>query len=149
MEVKQTAGVEQIIEKYEQEGYRGPLIQVLLEVQKEHNWLPKEELEKISEKMKVPLTEVYRVASFYKALSLTRKGQHLVSVCLGTACHVRGGQKIADKVSEVLDIKAGETTGDGKFSFSTVNCLGCCALHFLPLSIFEVSFEVAPDRVIR
>ena len=118
--------VDQIIHKYTAE--EGTLIQILLDVQREYNWLPKDILKQISERLEVPVTHIYRVASFYKAMSLTPRGYHLVSVCLGTACHVRGGPKILDKVEEVLNIKAGETTEDMNFTLQRVNCLGCCAL---------------------
>jgi NADH-quinone oxidoreductase subunit E len=118
--------VDQIVDRYATED--GALIQVLLDVQREYKWLPKEALIRISERLEIPVTHMYRVASFYKAMSLTPIGQHLVSVCLGTACHVRGGPKILDKAEQVLGIKAGETTPDQKFTLQRVNCLGCCAL---------------------
>ena len=118
--------VDQIIDRYTAE--EGTLIQILLDLQREYNWLSKDILKRISERLEIPVTHIYRVASFYKAMSLTPRGYHLVSVCLGTACHVRGGPKILDKVEEVLSIKAGETTEDMNFTLLRVNCLGCCAL---------------------
>jgi NADH-quinone oxidoreductase subunit E len=118
--------VDQIIDKYG--GEEGILIQVLLDVQREFNWIPKDVIKLISERLQVPISQIYRVASFYKAMSLTPIGRHLVQVCLGTACHVRGGPKVLDKAEEILDIKPGETTKDMKFSLQRVNCLGCCAL---------------------
>lgn len=118
--------VDQIIDRYVNED--GALIQILLDVQREYNWLPKEALTQISERLEIPVSHMYRVASFYKAMSLTPVGRHLVSVCLGTACHVRGGPKILDKAEQVLGIKDGETTPDQKFTLQRVNCLGCCAL---------------------
>ncbi len=118
--------VDQIVDRYATED--GALIQILLDVQREYNWLPKEAMMRISERLEIPVTHMYRVASFYKAMSLTPIGRHLVSVCLGTACHVRGGRKILDKVEQVLSIKDGETTPDQKFTLQRVNCLGCCAL---------------------
>jgi len=118
--------VDQIIDRYTTE--EGTLIQILLDMQREYNWLSKDILKRISERVEIPVTHIYRVASFYKAMSLTPRGYHLVSVCLGTACHVRGGPKILGKVEEVLNIKAGETTEDMNFTLLRVNCLGCCAL---------------------
>jgi NADH-quinone oxidoreductase subunit E len=118
--------IDKIIDKYQ--GEQGVLIQVLLDVQREYNWLPENALRRVSERLGVAFSEVYRVASFYKAMSLTPKGRHLVRVCLGTACHVRGGPKILDKLERLLDIKTGETTQDMKFTLERVNCLGCCAL---------------------
>ena len=118
--------VDRIIDKYA--GEEGVLIQVLLDVQREFNWIPKDVIKHTSERLQVPISQIYRVASFYKAMSLTPIGRHLVQVCLGTACHVRGGPKVLDKTEETLHIKAGETTKDMKFSLQRVNCLGCCAL---------------------
>jgi len=118
--------IDQIVEKYA--GEEGVLIQLLLDVQKELNWVPKEAIQRISERLQVPLSQIYRVTSFYKSMSLTPIGRHLVQVCLGTACHVRGGPKILDKVEVALKIKAGETSKDMLFTLRRVNCLGCCAL---------------------
>jgi NADH-quinone oxidoreductase subunit E len=118
--------VEQIVDRYSAQP--GALIQLLLDVQSEFNWIPKEAILRISERFQIPISQIYRVASFYKAMSLIPRGKHIVSVCLGTACHVRGGPKIMDKAEEILKIKAGETTPDMKFSLERVNCLGCCAL---------------------
>jgi NADH-quinone oxidoreductase subunit E len=118
--------IDQIINKYKDE--RGGLIQLLLDIQHELNWIPKEAIKRISEKLKIPFSQIYRVASFYTALSLKPIGRHLVRVCVGTACYVRGAPRILDSVELKLGIKSGETTSDDKFSLETVNCLGCCAL---------------------
>lgn len=118
--------VDEIIAKYQ--GEEGVLIQVLQDIQAEYNWLPEEALTQVSQRLEVPLSQAYSIASFYKTFSLTPRGRHLVNVCLGTACHVRGGPKILDKVEELLGIKGGETTEDMKFTLERVNCLGCCAL---------------------
>jgi len=104
------------------------LIQLLLDMQNEFNWIPKQAILRINERLQIPVSQIYRVASFYKAMSLTPRGRHIVNVCLGTACHVRGGPRIMDKVEESLKIKAGKTTQDMKFTLERVNCLGCCAL---------------------
>ena len=118
--------ISEIIDKYPAEP--GVLIQLLLDVQAELNWIPKEAILSISEKLQIPLSQIYRVASFYKAMSLMPRGKHVVNVCLGTACHVRGAPRIMDKMEENLEIRAGETTPDMKFTLERVNCLGCCAL---------------------
>jgi len=118
--------VDEIVAKYQ--GEEGVLIQVLQDIQAEYNWLPEEALTQVSQRLEVPLSQAYSIASFYKTFSLTPRGRHLVNVCLGTACHVRGGPKILDKVEELLGIKGGETTEDMKFTLERVNCLGCCAL---------------------
>ena len=137
--------VDQIIDKYK--GEDGILIQVLQDVQTEYNWLPEEALDKVCERLEIPLSQAYSVATFYKAFSLTPRGRHLVSVCLGTACHVRGGPKILDKVENTLGIEDGETTEDLRFSLEKVNCLGCCALG--PVVVIDGKYEskVNPDKL--
>jgi NADH-quinone oxidoreductase subunit E len=111
--------IDQIIDKHQ--GEASSLIQVLLEIQSENHWLPREALQRISESLEVPLTRIQHVATFYKAFSLVPKGKHEIHICMGTACHVRGATR-------VLGIKPGETDLDLNFSLETVNCLGCCAL---------------------
>jgi NADH-quinone oxidoreductase subunit E len=118
--------IDQIINKYQDDA--SSLIQVLLEIQSENRWLPKEALEKISKKLKVPLNRIRHIATFYKAFSLIPKGRHEIHVCTGTACHVRGSSRILDAVHRNTGIRPGETDSDLKFSLETVNCLGCCAL---------------------
>jgi len=104
------------------------LIQVLLDIQSENSWLPKEALARISERLQVPLSRIQHIATFYKAFSLVPKGRHQVHVCMGTACHVRGAMRVLETVESATGIKPGETDLDLKFSLETVNCLGCCAL---------------------
>lgn len=118
--------VDQIIDKHQ--GEASSLIQILLDIQSENRWLPKEALTRVSEKLQVPITRIQHIATFYKAFSTVPKGRHEVHVCMGTACHVRGAQRVLDKVQEVTGIQPGETDSDLKFSLETVNCLGCCAL---------------------
>ena len=121
-----TDKIDEILDRYEED--EGALIQILLDVQREYNWLPKEALEMVSRKTGVPLSRMYRIASFYKAMNLNPVGLHTCSVCMGTACHVRGAGKILEKAEQVLGIKDGETTADQRFTLHKVNCLGCCAL---------------------
>ena len=116
----------QIIDKHQ--GKASSLIQVLLEIQSENHWLPKEALERVSEKLQVPLTRILHIATFYKAFSLVPKGRHEIHICVGTACHVRGATRVLDTVQDLTGIKPGETDSDSKFSLETANCLGCCAL---------------------
>ena len=118
--------VDDIVDRYV--GEEGVLIQLLLDMQKELNWIPKEAVKRISERLGIPLSQIYRVASFYKAMSLRPRGKHVVSVCLGTACQVRDGPRVMARVKDVLGIDPGETTPDMKFTLERVNCLGCCAL---------------------
>ena len=118
--------IDQIIEKHQ--GEASSLIQVLLDIQSENNWLPKEVLVRVSEKLQVPITRIQHIATFYKAFSLVPKGRHGVHICMGTACHVRGAMRVLDAVQDLTGIKPGETDLALKFSLETVNCLGCCAL---------------------
>ena len=118
--------IDQIIDKHH--GEPSYLIQVLLDIQSEHHWLPKEALARVSEKLQVPLTRIQHIATFYKAFSLVPKGRHEIHICVGTACHVRGATRVLDSVQDLTQIKPGETDLDLKFSLQTVNCLGCCAL---------------------
>ena len=104
------------------------LIQILQDVQTEYNWLPKEAIIRVCEKLRIPVSRAYRIATFYTLFSLEPRGRHLVNVCLGTACHVRGGQRILEKAQETMSISAGHTTTDMRYTLERVNCLGCCAL---------------------
>ena len=118
--------IDQIIDRHQ--GEASSLIQVLLEIQNENGWLPREVLERVRERLQVPINRIQHIATFYKAFSLVPRGRHQVHICVGTACHVRGATRILDKVEEVTGIKAGETDLDLKFSVETVGCIGCCAL---------------------
>ena len=104
------------------------LISILQDIQAEYNYLPQEALRFVSESMGIPLIDILGVATFYRAFSLEPRGEHLITVCLGTACHVRGGYKILEEFEKKLNIEAGETTPDGQFTLETVACLGCCAI---------------------
>jgi NADH-quinone oxidoreductase subunit E len=118
--------IEQIIDKHGCEA--GSLIQILLDIQNELHWLPKEALELVGEKLQVPMSRIQHTVTFYKAFSLVPKGRHEISLCMGTACHVRGASRVLEVVQTVTGIQPGETDRDMKFSLDTVNCLGCCAL---------------------
>jgi NADH-quinone oxidoreductase subunit E len=104
------------------------LIQILLRLQRDFGWLPREMLVEVSKQLEIPLSQVYQVATFYKAFSLSPRGRHLIRVCMGTSCKVRGAPIILDSVQRLLGIERGETTPDSRFSLETVNCVGCCAL---------------------
>lgn len=118
--------IDRIIDKHHAEP--SALIQILLDIQSENNWLPTAAIERISERLDVPLTRVQHIATFYKAFSVVPKGRHQVHICMGTACHVRGATRVLDSVKAVTGINPGETDLDLNFSLQTVNCLGCCAL---------------------
>lgn len=104
------------------------LISILQDIQEEYNYLPQEALNIVSKTLGIPLIDIVGVATFYRAFSLEPRGEHLVTVCMGTACHVRGGPNILEEFERKLNIKADETTEDGQFSLETVACLGCCAI---------------------
>ncbi len=120
------AQILEIISKYDND--KSFLIPILQDVQKELNYLPQEALDAVSEALELPISQIFEVATFYKAFSLTPRGMHQLSLCLGTACHVRGAALLDDHIERTLGIKAGETTVDLEFTYETVNCLGACAL---------------------
>lgn len=115
-----------VIESYS--GMKGALITVLQNAQEIYGYLPIEVQKIISEKMNIPLEEIYGVVSFYAQFSLNPKGQYKISCCLGTACYVRGAGKFFEKISDELGIKSGECTPDGKFSLEACRCIGACGL---------------------
>ncbi|HEA47009.1 MAG TPA: NADH-quinone oxidoreductase subunit NuoE [bacterium] len=125
--------IDRIIKRYKKN--EGALVPLLQDVMKEYGYLPGETLKRIAQKLAIPLSRVYGLATFYKSFSLTPRGKHLISVCLGTACHVRGAPRIVEKLERDLKVKAGETTRDLKFTLETVNCLGACALG--PLIVID------------
>ncbi len=117
---------DRIIDKYD--GKASSVIQALMEIQHKNHWLAREVLEKVSTRLQVPLNEVLHIVSFYKTFSLTPKGRHEIHVCTGSSCHVRGAQRVLDKVQDLIGIKPGETSSDLRFSLEAGNCLGCCSL---------------------
>ena len=118
------AKIDKLINKHQ--GDAGSLIQLLLEIQHENHWLSKEVLEKVSKKLKVPLSQVQHVATFYKSLSVIPESRHEIHVCNGTGCHVRGSSRILETVKDVTGINPGETDPDLKFSLEAVTCMGRC-----------------------
>ena len=138
--VQELAKIDQTVDKYG--GDKNYLIQILLDIQQENRWLPKDALMWVSQKLDVPLSQIYHIATFYKAFSLVPRGRHLVRVCTGTACHVRGSMRLSDRASQLLNLSPGETTKDLRFSFETVNCLGCCALG--PVIVIDGEYHSNP-----
>ncbi len=118
--------VDKVIKQYKENEI--DLIQALHNIQNEYNYLPKEVLEYVSKALHIPLSKIYSIATFYAAFSLVPRGKHLCTVCMGTACHVRGAPAVLSRIEERLNIKPGETTPDNQFTLETVNCLGACAL---------------------
>lgn len=104
------------------------LIEVLQDVQEGYGYIPEEAMQVIAQELGVPIMEVYRVATFYTAFSLTPRGKNIMTICMGTACHVRGAKLLPNQVAGQLGISAGDTTDDGQFTVEHVNCLGACAL---------------------
>jgi NADH-quinone oxidoreductase subunit E len=117
--------IDAIVERYE--GKESAILAILQDVQAKEKYLPREALEQLGQRLHIPLNKIYRIATFYRAFSLTPRGRHEIHVCLGTACHVRGAQRLADQITMELGIKPGETTKDRNFTLETVNCLGVCA----------------------
>jgi len=118
--------VREIILKYNSD--KAFLVPILQDVQKEFNYLPQKALERVSVFLDLPLSLIYEVATFYKAFSLTPRGEHQLTLCVGTACHVRGAPILANHIERILEIKPGETSANLKYTFDTVNCVGACAL---------------------
>lgn len=104
------------------------LIMILQAIQRTYNYLPKPALTYLSTKIGVPYSKIYGVATFYSTFSLEPRGRNIVSICLGTACHVRGGDRIKDRIVETLGVGDGQTTADNRFTLESVRCIGCCSL---------------------
>ncbi|OGP89900.1 MAG: hypothetical protein A2156_15545 [Deltaproteobacteria bacterium RBG_16_48_10] len=117
--------IDSIIKQYH--GEESAILAILQDIQAKGKYLPKEALEQLGERLHIPLNKIYRIATFFRAFSLMPRGRHEIVVCLGTACHVRGGQRIVDQFTMELGIRSGETTPDRNFTLETVNCLGVCA----------------------
>ncbi|HEC34407.1 MAG TPA: NAD(P)H-dependent oxidoreductase subunit E [Chloroflexi bacterium] len=139
--------VNEIVDRYGAD--RTASLAVLQDIQREYNYLPREALELMAERLGMPLGEVYRMATFFRAFSLQPKGEYICQVCLGTACHVRGGPRILEALERELGIKAGNTTSDGKFSLEAVRCLGACALGPILVINEEPHAYMTPDKATK
>ena len=137
--------VNEIIDKYS--GEKSSLIGIFQDIQAEYRYLPKEAISLVVERLGIPLTQAYMVATFYKSFSLVPRGEHEIHVCLGTACHLRGGQRLVENFERTLGVKAGGTTPDMKFTLETVNCLGACALAPLVRVDQKNYAKVTADRI--
>ena len=124
--LKVTEEMKELLEKYHHN--KDELIQILNEVQEKYGYIPKQAQLEISENLKIPMAEIYGVITFYSRFTLKPKGKYAISVCLGTACFVKGSQKIMDRLKERLGIEPGQTTEDGKFSLDETRCVGACGL---------------------
>ena len=140
-----TDKIESILDRYQSDP--SMLVSILQDIQASFNYLPREALEKVSQILSVPLSQVYSVATFFKALSLVPRGRHLINVCLGTACHVRGAKKILEAVERDIGIEAGATTEDRRFTLETVNCVGACALGPVVIIDGEYHGQVTTEKI--
>lgn len=143
IEVEPTELVEELIK----DGHGDSLISALEEIQAQYRYLPREAMVLVSERLGLPLSQTYSVATFYHAFTLKPRGKYLIRICLGTACHVRGSRRVLEKVCKMLNLKPGETTSDRLFTVETVNCLGACALG--PIMVVENEYfgQMNPSRV--
>lgn len=137
--------VSQIIDEYR--GSEGSLIQILHMAQGIFGYLPMELQQFIAEKLSIPLSEVYGVATFYSFFTTKPRGENTIRVCLGTACYVRGGKKIVERLKEILAIGVGETTQDGKFTLEVMRCIGACGLAPAITINDKVYKQVNPDKL--
>jgi len=138
-------GIDKILEKH---GYEdSSIIAILQDLQEEDNYLSENDLVYISENLPIPLTRIYRIATFYNAFSLTPRGKYPTSVCLGTACHVRGAPMVLDRLRLELGIDVDEVTEDGLFSLETVNCLGACAMGPIVVVGKDYHGQMTPAKV--
>jgi NADH-quinone oxidoreductase subunit E len=141
------AVVEQILKRHPKD--QSSIIQVMLDIQNEFYYLPKDSLEYASRYLDVPMSRTYHLATFYKAFSLKPKGRYPIAVCTGTACHVQGAVKIMQQIERELHIKEGETTPDKKFSVESVRCLGCCGLAPVVTVGKNLHGKVPPSKVAK
>lgn len=120
---------------------------ILQDIQKKFNYIPRSALNELANHLDIPLSKLYSMATFYKALSLEPKGENIIKVCDGTACHIRSSKIIIDEIQKILNIKPGETSIDGRFSLETVNCLGSCAIA--PVMVINETYygKVTPVKI--
>lgn len=137
--------VDEILAKYV--GNKGALIPVLQETQNAYGYLSREVLTYISEKIQIPLSQIYGVVTFYSQFHLNPRGRNIIRVCQGTACHVRGAKKILEAIEKELGIKAGETTKDLNFTLETVACIGACGLAPVLMINDDTHGRLTPDTV--
>jgi NADH-quinone oxidoreductase subunit E len=137
----------ELLEQYKTQ--RGAVIPVLQKAQEIYGWLPQQVLEVVSQEMRVPLSQIYGVVTFYAQFYLTRRGRHIVRQCDGTACHVKGSGRIIDAVEKTLGIKAGETTPDYRTTYEVVYCLGSCGLAPVANVDDKVVGHLTPEAMVR
>ncbi len=123
------------------------LIMILQAIQRRYNYLPKPSLTYLSAKIGVPYSKIYEVATFYSTFSLKPRGRNIISICLGTACHVRGAERVHERLHDSLNIADGQTTDDGRFTLESVRCIGCCSLGPVMKINEDVHGRIATDEV--
>ncbi len=133
----------EILKKYPKE--RSRLIAILNDIQEKYGYIPKHAQMVISEELSIPMAEIYGVITFYSRFTLAPKGKYNISICLGTACYVKGSQKLLDRAKERLKIEPGQVTPDGKFSIDDVRCVGACGLA----PVFMVNDEVYGNATVK
>ncbi|WDC84861.1 NADH-quinone oxidoreductase subunit NuoE [Caloramator sp. mosi_1] len=126
---------------------KGGLIPVLHEIQDTYGYLPEDILKIVSKELDIPMAEIFGVASFYSYFSLEPKGEHIIRVCLGTACYVKGAQGLIDRISKELNVEVGKTTEDGKFTLEATRCLGACGLAPVMVIGEKVYGRITPDDI--
>ena len=124
------------------------IVDILQDIQSEIGYLPKDALVETGKQLDVPVIRIYSVATFFKAFSLTKRGRNLISVCMGTACHVRGAVKVLEQIEKELKIERGGTTKDLKFTLETVNCVGACALGPMVIIGEDYHGEMTPEGIV-
>jgi NADH-quinone oxidoreductase subunit E len=129
--------LEEILKRYRHDPVY--ILSMLQDIQDMMNYVPRSWVNELSDQLKIPKTRIYRIATFFKALSLVPRGRHICTICVGTTCHVRGAPRLIDKVERDFVIKAGETTKDGELTLETVGCVGACALG--PLVVFDGKYN--------
>ncbi len=125
------------------------LLQIMLDINHRYNYLPGESIQRVAERLKMPVNQVYSVATFFKVFSLVPRGRTMVHVCTGTACHVKGASKLLDRIEQDLNLKPGETTEDLAITLETVNCVGACSAAPVVVVNGESHTEMTPKKVAR
>lgn len=140
-----TAELDEILDRYARD--RTQVISILQDVQDRERYLPEAALTYVAEALAMPRSQIYSLATFYRAFSLEPRGEHTILVCTGTACHVRGAPRLVEELCRRLEMKPGGTTADGKFTLETVNCLGACALG--PLVVVDGGYhgQMTPNKL--
>ncbi len=145
--VEDLAEVDRILDEYE--GEDGSIVPILQDINAIYKWLPPGMVRRVSDVVGLPLSRVLRIATFYNMFSLEPRGKHLIRVCMGTACHVKGGTRILEGLERELDVRAGGTTVDGRFTLEAVRCLGCCGLAPVVTMNDDVYGRMTPQKIVK